>query len=535
MKLKSISMRFFISITALVALFAALTFLDLHIGVTLSVMVVGALLISLLFAAYVKKQLKYLEVFLIQIGSGDVSAKLNKNISSDLASIANIVTQNNKSTKGMIGKMLTTSEQLLSLIEVIKHSGDEMENSFAMVSRNVNEISQSVDNMSKESLDMQSDAELMRGDMMRMLSNSKNAEEISMLMKENLESNNRNTSELIERMRMSAERNKALSLEVGKLRDEMRKIIEIVGVISDISSQTNLLALNASIEAARAGDAGRGFAVVAEEVRKLAEQSNASSEGISKMIGDIVGKTEAITKQIELEVQNANDNVRFADASKSLLGSSFTSVQNTIDIIKQIIDEIHAQSNSTENVYKLIRNISDESQEVTANIEETAALTDIQLANLSDIVSSLERLLGISNTLGSVVKDYKRGLKINNEVSAKIESSLSLLKQFVASHPVQDIKQITKQMLADIKKASSDFELVAILDEKGSAFAFSQDVGVASVDASHRPFFKESIKGHDYRSEPYISSITDEYCISVSVPVWRDKKPIGVLMLDITI
>ncbi len=535
MKFKSLAMRFFLFSLVLTITMSGLLIWDLQLAVALPVLVVLTVLLTFLFRLYIRRQLNLVEDYLEKIGTGDVTAKLDKGVSTDFRELTGIVSKSNKSTKTIIGKMLTTSEQLLNLIEKLKLSGDDMEHSFSMVSTNVNDISQSIDNMSKESLDMQNDAQQMRDDMRRVNKNSETAEKIAIKMKDNLDLNNKNTLELISRMKLSAERNTNISIEVSQLRDEMHKIIEIVNVISNISSQTNLLALNASIEAARAGDAGRGFAVVADEVRKLAEQSNTSSEGISRMIEHIVSKTDTITSKITSEVKSANDNVSFADQSNELLTISFQSVENTIEIIKEIIIQVEKQSTSTENVYSLIKNISDESQEVTANIEETAALTDVQLASLGTIVSSLDNLLEISNALGFVVNEYKRGLKVNAEVNKKIDQSMSILKKYAENYGKNGIKSVSRAMLSEIKNQSKDYELVALLDKEGLAFEFSQDVGAKTVDASHRPFYKQSILGKDYRTEPYISSVSNDYCISVSTPIKTNGAIIGVLMLDITL
>lgn len=68
---------------------------------------------------------------------------------------------------------------------------------------------------------------------------------------------------------------------VTESEETLKSFAPIVASITSIARQTSLLALNAAIEAARAGAAGRGFAVVAEEVKKLAELSQAEAGKIT--------------------------------------------------------------------------------------------------------------------------------------------------------------------------------------------------------------------------------------------------------------
>lgn len=73
-------------------------------------------------------------------------------------------------------------------------------------------------------------------------------------------------------------------LRVRAVADQVRALMPLAELISNISRQTNLLAINASIEAARAGQEGAGFKVVAAEVRNLSTQTAEAAQKITEGI-----------------------------------------------------------------------------------------------------------------------------------------------------------------------------------------------------------------------------------------------------------
>jgi methyl-accepting chemotaxis protein len=93
--------------------------------------------------------------------------------------------------------------------------------------------------------------------------------------------------------------NQALTDLTDKLASQMNLIENISSVISSVSSQSHLLGLNASIEAAHAGEHGRGFSIVANEIRKLAEEANASVTEIKEQVDEVKQQMHILMSQTE--------------------------------------------------------------------------------------------------------------------------------------------------------------------------------------------------------------------------------------------
>ena len=194
---------------------------------------------------------------------------------------------------------------------------------------------------------------------------------------------------------------------VDKLGERSKEIGQIVESISGIAEQTNLLALNAAIEAARAGEHGRGFAVVSEEVRKLAEESQISSQKIATLIGEIQAET---TNAVD-SMQKGNAAVRRGTQSVEKLRDTFDSIRDASVKVETEAKNMVRELKAVEDATFKIRDCNDKTLEkglgISKEMESVSAAAQQQSASSEEISSAAEALSNLAQELQNTLSMFQ--------------------------------------------------------------------------------------------------------------------------------
>jgi len=483
------------------------------------------------------KQVSGINKSMVQMGQGDLTKKININkngVFKDLCLNINIFILK---VRGLINETATMTDKVINYCE-------ELEKNAKLVQISSQETCSAINNVSQDMLRQIDDVENgnkfineIVDEYKDVIKNGDTIQSRATSMMERVEESNKIYDELINKLNESASSNLELAAKVNNLYEKAYKIQNIADTVNDISRSTNLLSLNASIEAAKASESGAGFAVVAKEIRKLAVRSSAQAKEIETIINEIKNEIIDISTSMNSEVEKINENIMVANITKDNLQKITLDSENTLKSIKDINKIIETQELKINDVKTVVEKILKISENTSSATQEVASSSEEQLNAMNNIFNSVANLTIMNKDVKVRIDSFAKNYEITREIQNYIDNGLSNLRQFSKQAELASMDyNICTKLLNDTIIDKPQFELLALMQKDGLRKAITLDYEEEKVyvNFAHRPYFKEAIKGNEFKSEPYISTDSNNYCIAISVPV-KDKSNniVGILMGDL--
>jgi len=198
-----------------------------------------------------------------------------------------------------------------------------------------------------------------------------------------------------------------LNSTVALLTKHIQEIGKFVAVIHEISAQTNLLSLNAAIEAARAGEAGKGFTVVAAQVRKLADESTASSHQIGKLIGLIQAEMNRVGSTMQNGLNEVELGIKKTDHAQTVFQQIDEAVDHlyaAVSGVKETMDQLVSGSERIVSVMDVVNDVAKEGKTVS---RQSTVSSQEQFSGMEEIRNAAGSLAKLSEELQSALHHFR--------------------------------------------------------------------------------------------------------------------------------
>ena len=371
----------------------------------LSLVIVGILI--LLIAKRFAKPISLIRDECLLLAQGDLRERSAKVSSEDeIGQLAKGFREMRTNLRNLVATVHAQSEHLAASSEELTASADQSAQASNQVAESITEVAAGATAQLSAANDAAAVVQQMSASIQQVSATTNEVADQSARAANQAQEGNRAVNKAVEQMSRIEQTVNNSAKVVAELGERSKAIGQIVATISGIAGQTNLLALNAAIEAARAGEQGRGFAVVAEEVRKLAEQSEAATKQISTLIGGIQGDTE----QAVAAMDNGTREVKLGAEVVNAAGQAFHEIVGLVtqvsDQVKEVSATIEQMAVGSEQIVGSVNKIDKLSKDAAGQAQNVSAATEEQSASMEEIASSSQSLAQLAIDLRDAVGKF---------------------------------------------------------------------------------------------------------------------------------
>lgn len=344
---------------------------------------------------------------LVKIQRGDLSCELQIHSQDELAQIADGINQMLFNMREILQKISEVAQQLAESAKQLTTGVEQSAQNSNEIAATINDLAAGAEKQHQSVKGTSIAIDQIAVTVQQLADGAANITRTSEQSAQASEEGNKAVKNSIEQMINIREKVAKSASVISNLGQRSQEIGSIVDTIGAITKQTNLLALNAAIEAARAGEQGRGFAVVADEVRRLAEQSQAATEQIADLIQEIQNDTEKAV----VAMQDGTEEVEIGEKVVARAGESFQTISERIADVSGQAQTISAAikkiASGSESIVASVNSISDICKAAVGQTQNVSAATEEQSATEEEIAASSQGLSKVAEELQVTVHKFQ--------------------------------------------------------------------------------------------------------------------------------
>ncbi len=367
------------------------------------------LIVSTKLASTISKNIRTSIKTVEKIAAGDLNVQVNKKLLKSKDEIGDLSRVTITLRDAMQRTTLEINQNVQKLLEASSLLGTAADNTNGTMNKVRTAVNRIVENSTEQAENSKSTSEHMRlmGD--NITETSAEVEALNSNAAFMHESSEKAAETLANLQRINGEVEQIIGEvqeQTNRTNDSVQQIYKATAFIASIAEETDLLSLNASIEAARAGENGKGFAVVAEQIKKLSEQSNQSSNEIEEtamMLSEDSQKAVEIMQKMQEIIMSQSESMK--DTQK-VVEEVVAQIANSMQSIQQIKETTEHLANVRNEVLQAVETLSNIAQDSVSGTKKTYEDTEEVVDTFKQVYMSAEQLREIADQLAGSVQYF---------------------------------------------------------------------------------------------------------------------------------